>query len=294
MSKLKIVSWNCCWQSGAFTGEKHDKIRSLFSPIDILVVQECSKTQFDVLKSCWKHKNWYGDDYEYSDYGVAVFSNTCKIEFTDTFNRNIRYVVPFTITHEQTKFTLFAVWIKRVPYDREEYDNIFRVTAVPEYKSLIANGAVLIGDLNTFAKKDNTYYETLCKHLPGFSDVITKEGKPPLTYYSGEHGFGADDFCFASGKLINQPVRTHIDESGWDDNQNKCRRWRGLSDHCPIIVEFGLEGISLPSDSIALPLKDKENIIRLDRQGWSVPQIAAAMKTSPAVVEIVLQTIPKE
>ena len=92
---MRIVSWNCGgWSCGGFTVEKyHEMLR--FNP-DILVIQECTKKEFDLVNDCnvWSFSfdlgspveincnsehHWYGDDNEKSYKGLAIF--TPKKEF---------------------------------------------------------------------------------------------------------------------------------------------------------------------------------------------------------------------
>jgi len=221
---MKIVSWNCGLSTRSnFTP---DKQRALLEECldtksaDIFVIQECTKSDFDGFKSNWRHKSWYGDDYEYSDRGVAVFSNTCKIEFTGAFNRNFRYVVPYHVIHEETEFafTLFAVWAKPILacYD----DNVFMAAIAPEYKDLIAKGAVIIGDFNTGSNDSNPEhkqrYANLCTKLSGLFDCANETERRKNTFHSGQVEV-RDDFCFVSADLRNKANQTVYDD--WWKNE---------------------------------------------------------------------------
>jgi len=48
------------------------------------------------------------------------------------------------------------------------------------------------------------------------------------------------------------------------------------------------------SDDGAPPPRDRENIIRLKRQGWSIDEIARSMKISKGEVELILELGPKD
>ena len=47
-------------------------------------------------------------------------------------------------------------------------------------------------------------------------------------------------------------------------------------------------------DGGAPPLRDRDNIIRLKRQGWSIEEIARSMNTSKGAVELILELAPKD
>ena len=48
------------------------------------------------------------------------------------------------------------------------------------------------------------------------------------------------------------------------------------------------------ADDGAPPPRDRENIIRLKRQGWSIDEIARSMKISKGEVELILELGPKD
>jgi hypothetical protein len=75
----------------------------------------------------------------------------------------------------------------------------------------------------------------LQKDLPNFVNCA-KEKKNEPTFCSIQNVLGTDDFCFASEKLAENAKMTVCNE-GLENSQDK---WRGLSDHCPIIVDFEL------------------------------------------------------
>jgi len=247
MSKLKIVSWNCYC---GFDGTKQKAIVEACRDADVFVIQECyySDSVLFAEANKFSYHEWYGDGKD-SCLGIGVFSKTHEVKLHPDFDyRNkFRYVVPFSLVVDGKEVVLFAVWTKgAIDGDKTHHylaydDNVFQAVKAPEYKSLIADGAVLIGDFNTFAKSGNDDYKRLCDNLPGFRDVITKSGKPAATYHHGGGNFGADDFCFVSDSFAGKIVNAKVDNS-WDKTQDKCCWHGGLSDHCPIIVELELRG----------------------------------------------------
>jgi exonuclease III len=191
---------------------------------DIYVIQECTKANFDeVIAKKYDFKSWYGDSQEYSDLGIAVFSNTCKIEFTSEFYRQFRYVVPYKVTKDETFFTLFAVWTKKDGYEKILYD------AVKEYIPLLKSNAVVIGDYNVGACKGKPErYNELVKAMGavGLSNCA-KEGaahEPTSLWHKDPY---QNDYCFASENIAAKSFEVIKDE-----------RFTSLSDHCPIIVDF--------------------------------------------------------
>ncbi|MFP3041702.1 hypothetical protein LQZ19_07750 [Treponema primitia] len=239
MGKLKIVSWNC--QNG-FNKEKQDVIVNAYPDADIFVIQESKREDVGILKSDFKYKNWYGDDQEYSDLGILVFSKTCKIEFTDEFSRKFRYVVPYKVTTaiEKRKIILIAVWTKPVPvfYDK----NIVDAIHWPEYKNITTDNVVIIGDFNTSSNDEHPErYSDLVKNLAGFKNCalgLPEEAKK--TFYSiSKKKLYSNDFCFISEKFNNGIKNmTFKIRDDWEENEYGQKRWKGLSDHCPIVVDF--------------------------------------------------------
>jgi len=234
---LRIVSWNCRNGLGM---NKAKIILAEFPDADIFVIQECKREDIYTFVNDWKFKNWYGDDQEYSDLGIAIFSRKYVVEFNKVFNRNFRYVVPYTVKTDKKSFTLFAVWTKPVSvfYDK----NVTQAACSPEYKELIGNNAIIIGDFNTGCSEDHPeHYNNLCNNLKGFKNCAL--GKPEEfkeTFYSyKEKKKYLNDFCFVSEDLYTNIKEIRIYDD-WEVNSNGQKSWKGLSDHCPIIVDFTL------------------------------------------------------
>jgi exonuclease III len=223
---MKIVSWNC---NDGFIRKENDFLEILASKTEypeILVIQECTKSDFDLIKTKWSYKNWYGDDIEISNRGVAIFSNEYKIEFTENFNRNFRYVVPYHISGKgNEKFILFAVWTKPVPFYYDK--NVKQAVKFQQYTDLLKKKVIVIGDFNTFAKNCEDV-KNLEVNIP--LDNCAKECRMTHTFHfhNNSENSGIDDFCFASPYLAKDAsMRVLDDEKFWE-----------LSDHCPIIVDF--------------------------------------------------------
>jgi hypothetical protein len=234
----RIVSWNCHW---GLNLEKYQEIME-FNP-QLLIIQECKKADFDFIKNKWNYKNWYCDDLytddsEYgSENGVAIFSNIYKIEFTEIFNRKYRYIIPYEISNNDRKFTIFTVWIK--PVNKNYQKPLYGAVKYYQDKKMFDNQALIIGDYNSFAK-DEMSLEVLEKELKPLINCAKKSDKfwKASTYYHGNNNYGINDFCFASTD-ISDNVNIYI-PLGWDEEKNKEYHWKGLSDHTPIVIDIKL------------------------------------------------------
>jgi exonuclease III len=231
---MKIISWNCHY---GLNLQKYLEIIK-YDP-EILVIQEITKNDFDFVKSMWKNKNWYNDDLndDESKLGVAIFSNDYEIAFTDIFNRKYRYVIPYVVSNSEYKFTLFSVWIKPV---EKNYVKPFE-EAIDYYKNkkMLDDNSIVIGDFNTFSKKDNGRLRILEEKLnPMINCTKDTQFLDTATYYDAKYGYGTDDFCFVSKDIKdNYEIDINIPDE-WDEKKDKNRHWNGLSDHCPIIIEL--------------------------------------------------------
>ena len=101
------------------------------------------------------------------------------------------------------------------------------------------NNTIIIGDFNAFAKKDNEVKKLEIDLEPYFLKNCAKDNDRLLpTYHHSEGNTGIDDFCFASAALANV---TTVTVSGLDEKvEYGKKRWHGLSDHCPIMVDIGI------------------------------------------------------
>jgi exonuclease III len=237
---MKIVSWNCL---NGFDKGKPEKLLVKFSDTDIFVIQECRRQDIDTIRFEGIDKNWYGDSLDYkSDLGVAVFSKSCKIEFTHEFNRKYRYVVPYLIKKDRNEFTLFAVWTKSAKRGDFDYDqNIIKAIQTPEYQGLIKHNAIIIGDYNTGYNRDYPErYKKLMENLKEKGFLNSSKENPEdfdMTFYYDKNGQKyLNDFCFVSKDFSERDIIFRT-ENNWEKTENGKERWHG-SDHCPISVEF--------------------------------------------------------
>jgi exonuclease III len=248
---MKIVSWNCSFESGGFNENKRKEIKSLES--DMYVIQECTYPESIVFSKEGKfaYHTWYGDGKD-SCLGIGLFSDKFEIQLCPEYkyNAEFRYVVPYSV--DGGKFILFAVWtkefIKGDDTHRFSYDENIG-PALDTYKGLLKNPCVIIGDFNTASNnKDDEHkmrYDRLLKTMPGFEDCSNGSPKDDNdTFWSDkEQKFYRDDFCFSNQLKISNPCLPNIppkwENIGKESNWER-KRWRGLSDHCPIVVDFTL------------------------------------------------------
>jgi exonuclease III len=247
---IKIVSWNC------YNGFSLDKANAFIKILedtnnvpDILVIQECKEK--DCKNLSWVNKAWFGDGKD-SYLGVGVFSNEYIIERTLEHNINYRYVIPYRIIKNNNSFILFAVWTKNVCCDYPYIGQLYGAINYPGYRKLLNEPVIIIGDFNANKKWDD---EDIKINNPTYSEVLHRfeeKGIKSLYHeqYKYEHGnefhkthynlnqkrFYHIDYCFCS-KNMNPKKISIAAENEWE-NKNDRIRWKGLSDHCPIIVDF--------------------------------------------------------
>lgn len=230
---MNIISWNVHCD---IDDKKYNHIKT-FS-CDILILLECRHKSFDAKKNDWEYAIWYNDTlYEnQSDYGVAIFSNKYRLDFTDNFNRNLRYVIPLKVSNDKDfLFYLFIVWTKSAPV---KYSlNVLKALEFPGYKEYISDKAIFIGDFNTNVT-ENKHAEYVALIEAGLIDVLPEEKKLPPTYsHSNEVNYFTADYCLVTKKMkesyeISETVET------FNDSIPTKNKYKELSDHCPIIVEI--------------------------------------------------------
>ena len=232
---MKIVSWNC---KNGLNEIKANSIQENFPDTDIIVIQECKRSDIYTFKNTWKFKNWYGDDREYSDLGIAIFSKKYDVEFSDVLNRKYRYVIPYNIK-AGNDFSLLIVWTKPVPFYYDE--NLTEAIKWYESEKLLLKDTIIIGDFNTgYTVEHPERYSNLCNNLKGFNNCASKENKTlEETFYSfSKNKLYINDFCFASEGLFGKLKEIKIHKE-WEVNSYGQKTWNG-SDHCPISVEFDI------------------------------------------------------
>ena len=230
---MKIICWNVHYDINEL---KYSHISE--NDCDILILLECTYKGFEFVKGSWDKALWYNDTlYEKnSDFGIAIFAKKYNFEFTENFNRKLRYVIPLKILNDKEfLFCLFAVWTKPMPINYST--NVLKALELTEYKEYISDKAIFIGDFNTPTKKDKRDdYDKLLE--TGLIDCAKKEDILKPTYsHSEEINYFTADYCFATKKMKEF---FEIEETIPDMNDEfpKKDKYKGLSDHCPIFVEI--------------------------------------------------------
>jgi exonuclease III len=257
---MRIVSWNCGgWSCGGFNIDKYNEMKR-FQP-EILLIQECTKKEFDSLNMEIKYEriklieqitkekttgfddskfqHWYGDNIEESYKGTAIFSTMCmyNIELVDNFNDEFRYIIPYKISFVapiiKDDFILLSIWTKPPSDGSGNYQKtIFDALDYYNFNKPI----VLAGDFNTGSNKNNiNRYDELKTKLEkyGLKNCAEKTDFEfePTFYHDKTNNYFTNDFCFIS-KIYNV-YEYYVDKI------NNQKRWNNLSDHCPIIADFG-------------------------------------------------------
>lgn len=230
---MKIISWNECTDE---TEKKYSHIKE-YTP-DILILLEISNKRYQTICNEWKYSCYYNDDlFEKSQRGIAIFSNEFDLGFTDNFNRNLRYVIPFSVSkNKQFLFYLFVVWTKTTPV--KYYKNVLEALKFSGYHGYIQDKSLFIGDFNTLVKKDKTeeYNNLLNTGLIDCSDPndILKPTYSDKIYDS----YFTADLCLATKKM-KDTYRIKLSVPDFDNSIiDKKTKYFGLSDHSPLIVEI--------------------------------------------------------
>ena len=149
---MRLITWNC---QGAFR-KKADVILT-YKP-DILVVQECEhpdKLVFNPATQLPTDILWFGD---IKHKGLGIFSySEYKFQLHDTYNDQLKYIVPVSVTGGQLDFTLFAIWANNPNDPKEQYiEQVWK--AVNYYEELITERqTILTGDFNSNKIWDKTH-----------------------------------------------------------------------------------------------------------------------------------------
>ena len=230
---MNIISWNVHFDVNE---KKYSHIKQF--PCDILILLECRHKSFEFIKDDWKYCLWYNDTlYENtSDYGIAVFSNKYRLDFTEHFNRKLRFVIPLEVYNDKEfLFYLFAVWTKSKPISYSI--NVLKALEFQGYKEYISDKAIFIGDFNTNVKAGQPKtYDNLVK--TELIDCMDTEHQLTRTFYQNEnYGFYTADYCFATKKMKdNYEIIESLGEMKESIQGND--KYEGLSDHCPVFVDI--------------------------------------------------------
>jgi exonuclease III len=126
-------------------------------------------------------------------------------------------------------------------------NNLFEIeNDIKEVLNKNNNLIIFAGDFNT--ESNNSDYKhihryiKLCEKLSGFVDISNGNpynNKNTTFWYDNIHKkehFLRNDFCFVN-KLGYIKQHSVIIENEWSGDKNN-KKWKGLSDHCPIIISI--------------------------------------------------------
>jgi len=266
---MRIVSWNCHY---GFNGKKPETIKEYKA--DILVIPECREIDMEGSGYDEKHRDWWGDHKEATeklrklnkenDLGVGIFwkdgiTVTQLPEWKESLckNSDFRYFIPYKVEGDFDSFTLIAVWMKNKIVVGDPLDHVQKKIAnaiVDHYESIglldFGGRVVLVGDFNCNSIWDDRYrkernHSALVEKLKqmgieDYSGSFEKDTYNTYYYYhNGKEHCVVDDYCFASVKMT-ESAKFSVPVSDEWTLANGVKHWRGLSDHCPIIVDFTL------------------------------------------------------
>ena len=192
-----------------------------------------------------------------SPWGNAIVVNKefknydCNIDYNDNHYYGRNGLMCYTFEFEEGKITFINFYNKSnkgiyTMLDENNYD------IKNDIENIIFKNDNLIffaGDFNTGSNNDDEThidrYNNLCKKLDKFVDISNGEPKhnQNTTYWYGrkrKEYFLRNDFCFINNKKYLKRCSVEFPDSDKWILTNSQKRWHGLSDHCPLIVDFNL------------------------------------------------------
>ncbi len=237
---MKIITWNC---NMAFRKKAAHLLQ--YQP-DILVIPECECPEKLIFPKGVQQPTdilWYGSNH---NKGLGVFSyGDYHFKLSKKHNPAFKTILPITVTGGDEEFTLFAIWANNPAEPEHQYvGQIWK--AMEHYKKLIRKQkTLLIGDFNS-----NTIWDKP-RRVGNHTDVVNvlaKKGIRSVYHHHHNQNHGTEqhptfalyrhkdkpyhlDYCFASADLIGK--LKHVEIGAHDE-------WCGLSDHLPLMIEFGV------------------------------------------------------
>ncbi len=235
---MKIITWNCnmAFRKKAAFILKHKP--------DILVVPECEhpdKLVFTKKSHRPKDVLWFGDN---PHKGIGIFSySDFRFSLLDTYNADLKMIIPVAVSGGGFDFTLFAVWANNpLDPDGTYIEQVWK--ALDYYETQISNSrTLLIGDFNSntiwdrprrksnhsnMVKRLNEKGIVSCYHAYHKQEQ-SKEKHPTLYMYRHKNKPYHIDYCFASGDMAGKIQSVTVGKHAY---------WTKHSDHVPITVIF--------------------------------------------------------
>jgi exodeoxyribonuclease III len=233
---MKLISWNC---QGAF--RKKANVILTKTP-DILIIQECEsleKLENEKTLVLPDKKLWFGDN---KHKGLGIFSKE-DLRVHESYNSDIKYIVPVSVTIEKIDCVVFAVWANNKEDNDGQYvEQVWK--AINYYEEIIENEKVILtGDFNSNAiwdrpKRRGNHSEVVEKLAASKIQSIYhkhlnqeqgKEFHSTFFLYKNKNKPYHIDYCFASQYFTEKVIFCEV--GMYED-------WIPYSDHMPIFVEF--------------------------------------------------------
>jgi len=211
---------------------------------DILIVQECENPEklkfqggpFEPADMLWFGKN--------PNKGLGIFSyGKFRLKLIETYNPEIRMVIPIAVNGGGYRFTLYAIWANNPSDPDGQYvEQVWK--ALDHYeKGISKKWTMLAGDFNS-----NTIWDKNGR-ISNHSNVVKRleekgiyssyhlyhqqdqglERHPTLYLYRHKDKPYHIDYCFISTDMVNKLKSVEIGGHKY---------WTQYSDHVPLIVNF--------------------------------------------------------
>jgi exonuclease III len=211
---------------------------------DILIVPECEnpgKLKFNPKTPEPTDMLWFGSN---ENKGLGIFSYcNCRFKLLKNHNRDLKMIIPISVTGGQFNFTLYAIWANNPGDPDGQYvEQVWK--AIHYYDKKLKNKqTMLVGDFNSNTIWDRKYREGnhsnvvkrleekgifSCYHLH-HKQIQGQEQHPTFYLYRHKDKPYHLDYCFASADMTDQLQNVEIGAYDF---------WKQYSDHVPVIITF--------------------------------------------------------